>query len=316
MTSSALQLRRILQLVPRLADGGEHSIAEIAERAGVDRKTLLRDLQSLASRFDDPAGFVEGMQVFIDRDYVSVRSDHFLRPMRLTLAELRALELGLGMLHGESPPDERRAIAGAIARLRQVIAKLPTEPIEDDVRAAATGSSVDADHLASARRAIRQRHKIRLTYRKADAESAEERTTCPYAVVFASGMWYLVAHCEQSDGLRFFRLDRIERIAAIAERFEPPSLSVEALVRDGKAFRADDPGTLRVRYSPRIARWIAEREGVEVDADGSLTLEHPLADARWAVRHVLQYGPDAEVLEPAAVREEIVSRLKSVAFPR
>jgi predicted DNA-binding transcriptional regulator YafY len=66
---------------------------------------------------------------------------------------------------------------------------------------------------------------------------------------------------------------------------------------------------MRVRYSPRIARWIAEREGVEPDADGSLTLEHPLLDVQWGVRHVLQYGPDAEVVEPADVREEIARRL-------
>ena len=80
----------------------------------------------------------------------------------------------------------------------------------------------------------------------------------------------------------------------------------------GRAFRAPEAGTLRVRYSPNVARWIAEREGKSVDADGSLALEHPLADTDWAVRHVLQYGPDAEVLEPAAVREEIVRRLTAL----
>jgi predicted DNA-binding transcriptional regulator YafY len=38
-------------------------------------------------------------------------------------------------------------------------------------------------------------------------------------------------------------------------------------------------------------------------------MEHPLADVHWGVRHVLQYGPDAEVLEPADVRTEVVRRL-------
>ena len=38
-------------------------------------------------------------------------------------------------------------------------------------------------------------------------------------------------------------------------------------------------------------------------------IEHPLADTDWAVRHVLQYGPDVEVLEPDAVREAVVARL-------
>jgi len=71
---------------------------------------------------------------------------------------------------------------------------------------------------------------------------------------------------------------------------------------------------MRVRYSARVARWIAERDGVELDADGSLTMEHPLADVQWGVRHVLQYGPDAEVLEPADVRVEVVRRLSGLSL--
>jgi predicted DNA-binding transcriptional regulator YafY len=69
---------------------------------------------------------------------------------------------------------------------------------------------------------------------------------------------------------------------------------------------------IKVRYSPRIARWIAEREGVAPSEDGSLTLEHPLADTAWGVRHVLQYGPDAEVLEPVSLRDEIARRLSAM----
>ena len=64
-----------------------------------------------------------------------------------------------------------------------------------------------------------------------------------------------------------------------------------------------------------MARWVAEREGVPLDADGTVTLEHPLADPHWALRHVLQYGPDAEVLEPAAVREAIAQGLGEILAP-
>jgi len=42
-------------------------------------------------------------------------------------------------------------------------------------------------------------------------------------------------------------------------------------------------------------------------------VRHPLADDAWAVRHVLQYGPEAEVLEPARIRERIVATLNAMA---
>jgi hypothetical protein len=75
----------------------------------------------------------------------------------------------------------------------------------------------------------------------------------------------------------------------------------------------DGAPTMRVRYSPRIARWIAEREGKPLAADGALVMEHPLADWDWGGRHVLQYGRDAEVVEPAALRARLTERLAGMA---
>ncbi|MEO7986395.1 MAG: WYL domain-containing protein, partial [Gemmatimonadales bacterium] len=154
------------------------------------------------------------------------------------------------------------------------------------------------------------RRKVRLGYRKASEEATSTRVIRPYGIAFASGMWYVMGGDESGEGIRIFRLDRVEKVEVLEMRFElPGDFSVDAIVRDGRAFQAGEAATLRVRYSSRIARWIAEREGVEPAADGSLTVEHPLADTDWAVRHVLQYGPDAEVLAPAEVRAEIGRRL-------
>ncbi len=311
--NAAEQLRRVLHLIPHLADGEPHSLKSVARRAGVDGAEVLRDIQSISERFEVPGGFVEGLQIFIDADDISVVPSHFLRPMRLTRSELLALELGLTMLRGERPPDEHRAIDGALARLQEVVAKLPDDERSDDFRAASLSTAGDLGHLRSLREAFRRRRKVRLSYRKADEDAPSHRVICPYGIVFASGMWYAVAHCESSDGIRIFRLDRVEQVETLDARFESPRrFSLDALIKEGKAFQAAEPGTLRLRYSPRIARWIAEREGKTLAEDGSLTMEHPLADTDWAVRHVLQYGPEVTVLEPAEVREAVVRRLETL----
>ena len=140
---------------------------------------------------------------------------------------------------------------------------------------------------------------MRLTYRKGGEETASHRVICPYAIVFTSGMWYAVAHCESSDGVRFFRLDRVDDVELLEARYtRPRGFSVEDVMADGKAFHAEGARTLRLRYSPAIARWIAEREGKTPAEDGSLVIDHPLADTDWAVRHVLQYGPDVPCSSP------------------
>ena len=311
--TAAAQLRRVLHVIPQLADDREHSLAEIAGRLAVDVETLRRDLWSLVTRFQEPGGFVEGVQLYLEADRVSLVSNHFRRPMRLTAPELCALELGLAMLRQERPPDEHRAIDRARDRLREVIVRLPAEPAPVESHHASVGATVDAGHLAAVRRALRGRCKLRLEYRRSAADGSTTRTIAPYALVVASGMFYVVAYCDRSEALRIFRLDRVERAEPTDERFDVPAgFSLDAVLRDGRAFHAEQPPTMRVRYSPRIARWIAEREGREPAADGSLTMDHPLADEDWALRHVLQYGPDAEVLEPAALRAAVRARLTAM----
>ena len=308
--TAAAQLRRLLRVIPRIADGEEHGLDAVARLAEVDPAAVLEDLRAVALRLDDPAGYVEGVCICIEGSRVSVTTPHFLRPMRLTMGELCALELGLAMLRAERPSEEHAAIDRARARLRAAIAKLPDDEIPDGLRAAETGASGDPGQLALIRAAIRARREVRLAYRKSGASERTSRVVQPYAAVAASGAWYVVGHCARSEAVRVFRLDRVEDVELLDGRYTVAAdFSLATLLKDGRVFHAASPARMRVRYSPRIARWIAEREGRPLDDDGSLVLEHPLADLDWAVRHVLQYGADAEVLAPASVREEIVRRL-------
>ena len=307
---AAERLRRMLILIPRLGDGEPHRLDELATDVGTDRGTLVRDIETLVSRPDDPGGFIPGVQIYFTGDEVSLTSSQFHRPMRLTASELGALELGLAVLRAERPPDERESMSRALERLRQAMISMPSDAVAAERREASLPDAGDPSTLATVQRALQARRKVRLTYRSGDKREPSERTVRPYALVIASGRWFLLAHCESRDTVLTFRLDRIEAAAQVDESYEiPATFSVDEYLNDRKVLRPDGARTMRVRYSPRIARWIAEREGVDVDVDGSLTIDHPLLDVQWGVRHVLQYGPDAEVLEPADVRSELVRRL-------
>ena len=311
MPDATAQLRRILQLVPQLGRRGAHSLAEIADRMGVDRDVLVSDIRDISERFDVPGGFIEGLTIYLEADQVEVRTGHFLRPMRLTRPELLALELGLAMLQAERPPEERPAIERARRRLAEVIAGTPDHDERLSVRLARLRRRSRA--FAPAAHANRARRRVRLTYRKVGRGPGVEPGALPLRHRVRQ------RHVVHRRQLRRRGAPVLPARPGRGRRGARPALraaadfSLDEVVRDGRAFQAPDAGSLRVRYSPRVARWIAEREGKTVEADGSLTMDHPLADTDWAVRHVLQYGPDAEVLEPAAVREEIVRRLTAIA---
>jgi proteasome accessory factor C len=316
--TAAAQLRRILTVIPQLADGHSHSVAEIAERVGVDVDTLRRDLWSIVTRFDAPGGFVEGVQLYLEADSVELISSHFHRPMRLTVSELCALELGLAVLATQAAPDEVSAIERTRARLRQAIMQgspkeRNTSTSATDLRHVSIGGEGLAYQLGAIRAALRTHHKLRIAYRRGDATTTTVRVVCPYALVTAHGAYYLIGFCEASEGVRVFRVDRIEEMTRTEDPYEmPPSFSLDGIARDGRVLDTHGPATMTVRYSPRIARWIAERERGTTEDDGSFVVQHPLADVAWGVRHVLQYGPDAEVLAPDEVRDAVVERLRAM----
>ena len=312
--NAALQLRRVLDLLPRIADGEPHRLDALLAGTGVDMRTFLRDIQLITERYDQPGGFVDGVQIHTDGVIVEVMTSHFRRPMRVTAPELCALELGLAMLRAERPAEEGPAIDRARERLYETIARMPDSDMHQLTDGlAVVGDERFAECRAVLRRAMGRGRKVKLAYRKASDRDAGTRTVCPYSLVHAAGSWYLVAHCESGEGVRIFRLDRVEAVEELDQRYRvPPSFDVDALLHDERLFAADRPRSLVVRYSAQVARWIAERQGREPDADGTLTVEHPLADTDWAVRHVLQYGADAEVLAPADVRDAMVERLRAM----
>ena len=152
------------------------------------------------------------------------------------------------------------------------------------------------------------------TYQSADAESASERTVHPYGLACTRGAWFLVAFCELREDLRVFRVDRMTMVTILEaeEAVIPEAFSLDDIMRHGRAFATEVSESVRIRYAPKIARWIVEAETGAWDADGWFVVDHPLLDDRWAVRHVLQFGTEAEVLSPERIREAVAERLRLI----
>ena len=87
----------------------------------------------------------------------------------------------------------------------------------------------------------------------------------------------------------------------------PDDFDPSDYMEGGRVFFSGETEAARVRYSPVIAPWIREKGPCEELADGSVAVSYSAADPGWVVRHVLQYGTEAELLEPASARDLVVA---------
>lgn len=320
------RLQRLLLAFPLMADEPNLTLDDIAKRIGTTTKVLAKDFASL-ERYDVPAGWIDTVQVMIDDKRASMRSAHFHRPQRLTRPEMLALELGLRMLQHELPVDEREAVvqvrtqlqAMSVRRVSSVTDQREGGALTTERREGTTvvESAPEAQlvSLAALQVALERHEVVVLEYRRPDEGEPSLRRVRPYALVRADAHVYMVAYCERAGALRIFRLDRVMGVSLTGERFEPPAgFSVQDVLQGGRVFQRDEPPgeTLVVRYSSRVSRWIAEREQRTLDEQGELVVEYPLADESWAIRHVLQYGPDAVIVQPEALRHRVAAVLDAL----
>jgi proteasome accessory factor C len=146
--------------------------------------------------------------------------------------------------------------------------------------------------------------RLRIAYAAASTAERSERTIDPEAVFASSGRWYVAAWDVDVDDERLFRIDRIDAVDPTAETFAPRGLQ-------GAGRPLYSPGgedlSVRLRLTPP-ARWVAEyyvATDATEEADGSLTVTLPTKQVVWLARLLLRLGPDATVVEPEAVREEV-----------
>ena len=136
-------------------------------------------------------------------------------------------------------------------------------------------------------------------------------------MVFRGGHWYLVGHDHDRDGIRAFRLSRVTTGPTDLGEGSAPPAGFRAIEHvEAGPWNTRDASHARVAFGPAAAVLAeaslpgAVRE--QRRADGWTILSVPAADPATLAPLVLGYGPEAEVLEPAVLRDEVVRRLTAV----
>lgn len=162
--------------------------------------------------------------------------------------------------------------------------------------------------------AIEDRLVSLIVYQSDQATEPVEQEVYPQGLVFHRGSLYLIAWSSRRAEIRTFKMDRIEDVhatklkAAVPEDF---SLA-DWLEHSFGVFRSNQnqPQMIRIRFHRDVARYVRESrwhrsQQLLPQPDGSLLAEFRLIDTQEIKRWIMTFGPNATVLEPPELVEEI-----------
>lgn len=289
---------------------------DLARTLEVSRRTIYRDLVALGLA-GVPLVSTPG------RGYALVEG-YFLPPVSFTTDEATILSLGADVMAQSFDAQYRAAAQSAASkitaalpeRLRAEVAAL-RERIQIGPEGATLQPEVAAT-LRALRGAVIARQRVRFRYYTryphgerppaAPGEAAPWRVADPYALTRLRGAWYLNAWCHLRKDIRNFRLERIEGLTLLDERFPPPATLPPRPTAprrvDGLAVEA------RILFDAEAARWAREAPSFftvaqEETAEGGLLVTLRLRQPEDVTQWLLGWGAHARVLEPPTLRQRI-----------
>jgi proteasome accessory factor BC len=284
---------------------GEDTEAEIPARELVERFRIpeesLEEHLSLLNLVNFGGGCyavyaeLRGDTVHVDKELFG---DTFRAPPRLTPLEARAIRLALEFVGPMIAADAHTPLERVRRKLEETFGEFElAQTPEPDV------SRTEEDLVSKFSDAIRTNRLVEIEYMKEGEKQSTQRVVEPYQLERELPNWYLHAYDPANEASRSFRLDRIRSAKKLRERFERrPEFDPQ---------RFGGTQTVRIWYSPEVARWEVER-GATPLADGSAVRETP-AGEEWLVGEILSYRGEAAVLEPADLRKRVAARAKELA---
>jgi predicted DNA-binding transcriptional regulator YafY len=215
---------RLFQIVQLMRGGRLVTARKLAEKLEISDRTVyrdIRDLQASGVPIDGEAGV----------GYV-LRHGFELPPLMFSRSEIEAIVLGTRMVEAWGGAQLAESAREALKKIGAVLPPDLRERVERTHLYAPGYRVPDAirrriDRLNDA---IRGQQVAAIDYRREDG-GASQRRIRPLGLYFWGGVWTVVAWCELRLDFRSFRVDRMDRLEVLDERFpSDPEKSLRAFL--------------------------------------------------------------------------------------
>ncbi|MER5373720.1 YafY family protein [Streptomyces sp. NPDC002553] len=308
---------RLLQLLSLLQTPREWPGGELADRLGVSRRTVRRDIDRLRE-----LGYPVQATMGSDGGYRLV-AGKAMPPLVLDDEEAVAIAVGLRAGAGHALEGVDEASVRALAKLEQVLPARLRHRVST-LQAATTqltsgdGASIAPETLTVMASTVAGHERLRFAYRAKDGTQSR-RLTEPYRLVSTGRRWYLVAYDLEREDWRTFRVDRVRDPFATGARFTPRELPTGDAAEYLRRSIHRRPDTREYAYdvtfaepaefvTARLPAWLTSAsetgEGSDDGSTGGCRLRGVTSDpVEWVAMRLALVGCEFTVHGPAELVE-------------
>jgi len=221
------RLARLAAIATELQSKRILTARDIAQKHNISIRTVYRDIRTL-EQSGIPIVTEEG------RGY-SIMEGYILPPIMFTEGEANALITAGELILKNKDKSLVEQYQNAITKIKSVLPSKQKEQSELlaqrlQVRDTKKGDKT-SNHLIQLQSHIAHFQVVQMEYHALDNQQSQRQVE-PFAVYTTNNNWVLIAFCRTKKDFRAFRLDRIQKLIALAETFEPHNLTLEQYLEE------------------------------------------------------------------------------------
>ena len=297
-----MKIDRLLSIVILMLNRNKVTAPELAEYFETSVRTIYRDIDTLCL-----AGIPVVSQQGLGGGY-SLMPNFKMDRQVFTSDELMALITGL---KGVQSAFKDLTVSSAVEKVRALVPETAAaeKPVIIDFSPWDSDARKQED-MSVLYRAVLSKRRVRFEYSNLQNETTL-RTVEPVRLLFKGAAWYLSAYCLLRKDYRFFRILRIHNPVLLNETF--PEHHPDETTMDME-WKSAPPAELHLRFPEEARGRLFGRfpdSSITENPDGTLEVRVLFPLDEWVYSILLSFADTVEVLNPAAVRKELLRRTEN-----
>jgi len=317
-------LWRVLEIHGMIRKGVYPNCSTLAKEIEVTPKTIQRDVNFMRDQLNLPLEYHAN-----ERGYYYTKEVQDFPVLNLSRNDLMALFLARHAMEPLRGTRLESMLAESFQRIANACAgevSLRWHELDAAFSVKATGVlAADAKLFGDLLDAVMEHKIIRFDYYKLAGSKKELRRVHPYHLAQVEHGWYLLAYDMSRKAMRTFALQRISNLRMEKSKFErSPDFNASEHLGGGFGVwnyedKTQPAHAVRIRFTGYAARVVSERlwhstqEIMALKRDGSaIEFRANLTGFEEITRWVLSWGRHAQVVSPAALKNQVRTELEAM----